>query len=165
MRNKCKKKAAQQAAKKHSASVFLARRCFFRSRRRSATLSLSPGAPARARYRAFYTRARLRLLSLAARETPYGKSIRRRETGEKRTVVVVRRYAEGEKLREKSTLKADENREPTACPSPRNFRTKIVTGTRRRVLVESIPYRARYIYTRRARVIIIVEIKEGRKTI
>lgn len=45
------------------------------------------------------------------------------------------------------------NREPTACPSPRNFRTKIVTGTRRRVLVESIPYRARYIYTH-ARVII-----------
>lgn len=55
------------------------------------------------------------------------------------------------------------NREPTACPSPRNFRTKIVTGTRRRVLVESIPYRARYIYTRARynyaeRVIIIVEI-------
>lgn len=63
--------------------------------------------------------------------------------------VVVRRYAEGEKLREKSNLKrADESRADRVSPSPRNFRTKIVTGTRRRVLVESIPYRARYIYTR-----------------
>lgn len=54
------------------------------------------------------------------------------------------------------------NREPTACPSPRNFRTKIVTGTRRRVLVESIPYRARYvIHTPRACYFIIVEIKKG----
>lgn len=56
------------------------------------------------------------------------------------------------------------NREPTACPSPRNFRTKIVTGTRRRVLVESIPYRARYIiHTPRACYFIIVEIKRDGK--
>lgn len=95
---------------------------------------------------------RLRLLSLAARETPYGKSIPEKGNRRKRTVVV-RRYAEGEKLREKYPPLKRMNREPTACPSPRNFRTKIVTGTRRRVLVESIPYRARYIYTHAARVL------------
>lgn len=157
MRNKCKKKAAQQAAKKHafcvrlsSASLFLPIASSLRD-----SLSLSPGAPARARY--------LRLLSLAARETPYGKSIRRRETGEAHS----RRPGGTRRERncERNPPLKRMNREPTACPSPRNFRTKIVTGTRRRVLVESIPYRARYIYTRRARVIIIVEFKEGRKTI
>lgn len=115
--------------------------------------SRSLGAPARARDIAPFTRRGFASY-LAAREIPYGKNIWRRETGA-RTTVVVRRYAEGEKICERNPPLKRMNREPTACPSPRNFRTKIVTGTRRRVLVESIPYRARYIYMyARARVII-----------
>lgn len=65
--------------KHHSASVFLARRCFFRSRRRSRDSPLSLSVRQRARDTAPFTHARgcFRLLSLAARDndTPYGKSI------------------------------------------------------------------------------------------
>lgn len=139
------KESDAAAAEQHSVSVFLARRCFFRSRRRSATLSLGLSVRQRARAIPRLLHARLRLLSRGAR------------------YLTVKIYGEGKparaqsssggtrrerNLREKSTPLKRMNREPTACPSPRNFRTKIVTGTRRRVLVESIPYRARYIYTR-----------------
>lgn len=72
-----KEKAAQQAAKKHSASVFLARLVVSSDRVVAPRLSLSLSLPVRQRARdtaPFTHGARLRLLSLAARETPYGKS-------------------------------------------------------------------------------------------
>lgn len=57
-------KESDAAEQQHSVSVFLARRCFFRSRRRRpATLSRSLGAPARARATPRLLHAMLRLLS------------------------------------------------------------------------------------------------------
>lgn len=104
---KCKKKATQQSCSSilcvrlSSASLFLpiaSSPCD--------SLSVSRCASARARDTAPFTREASPPIS--RREIPYGKNIWRRETGAR--TVVVRRYAEGEKLREKSTLKADESR-------------------------------------------------------
>lgn len=85
----------------------LARRCFFRSRRRSARLSLSlPVRPARAQFRALHThthtRARGFASCLSRREIPYGKSISEKGNRRAHSRRRPRRYAEGEKLREKS---------------------------------------------------------------
>lgn len=113
------------------------------------SLSISPGVPARARALFTHGRGFASCLSRRARP-PYGKSIRRRETGEARTVVVVRRYAEGEKLREKSTLKADESRADRVSESTKfsneDCDRHASSCTRR---IDSIP-RPLYIHTPRA---------------
>lgn len=106
------KESDAEQQQQHYVSVFLARRCFFRSRRRSATLSVSRslGAPARARarYRAFYT-PRLRLLRLLSRGARYltvkisGEKGNRRAHSRRRPAVRGGR----EIAREIPTLKAD----------------------------------------------------------
>lgn len=147
-----KESGAASSQKRHSASVFLSASLFLpiaSSLRDSLSLSLPVRQRARARHRAFYTRARLRLLSLAARETPYGKKVYGEGKPAKRTVVV-RRYAEGEKLREKSTLKADESRADRVSESTKfsheDCDRHASSCTRR---IDSIP-RPLYIHTPRA---------------
>lgn len=109
-----KRKRRSKQPRRHALCVRLSSASLFlpiaSSLRDSLSLSLSRCASARAIPRPF-TDGRGRFASCLSRRARHltVKVIRRRETGEAHSRVV-RRYAEGEKLREKSTLKADESR-------------------------------------------------------